>query len=289
MYTEVYVDVLFLINFSMDAVSLFVTARLCALKSNIWFISLAAGIGAVYSVLALFIELAAIFETITFVSVSLIMVSVGFRPSDIRETLKTSSVLFISSALLGGLMSALYSIMADLLKGANYTSDTSYLTPSLIIILAIVSLCASLFLTRLHGTGNLPDFGEVEIVLWNEKKTLRGVFDTGNLLTEPLSGRAVIIVKASCLRGIVSDFFIKEALSADTLPRLLTDRERVRFRLVPAKGIGGSTYLYGLIPDGLTVIYTCRSKIKKCKRDAVIAVMRDDSEEFECIIPSSII
>ena len=32
MYTEVYADVLFLVNFSMDVISLYVTARLCASK-----------------------------------------------------------------------------------------------------------------------------------------------------------------------------------------------------------------------------------------------------------------
>ena len=46
MYTDVYVDVLFLIDFSMDAVSLFLCARLCALPIRFWKICLGAVIGA---------------------------------------------------------------------------------------------------------------------------------------------------------------------------------------------------------------------------------------------------
>ena len=238
----------------------------------------------------MFFDLAALFETVTFICISLIMVSVALRPSGIREAIKASSVLFISSALLGGIMSALYSVMSDMFEGINISSGGSNLTPATRIILSAVSLCGSLFLTRLHGTGRLPEYGEGEVVIWKKKKILRGVFDTGNLLTDPLSGRAVIVVKASCLRGIISNSFINAATSGDAaISHSITDRERARFRLIPAKGIGGSTYLYGLVPDSITVIYTYKGKTKRCERDAVIAFIQGDDTDFDCIIPSSII
>ena len=291
MYTDVYVDVLFLINFSMDALSLFVTARLCSMKAGVFRLSLAALIGALYSVVVLFFGIAVVFEIVTFISISVIMVCVAFKPLGIREIFKTSGVLFISSALLGGTMSAFYSVLSNFFRNTSDVSeDDSLISPILVLVLALISLCTSLLLTKLHGSGKLPDCADVEIVFLKKKRRLRGIFDSGNMLTEPLSGRPVIPVRASCLRGIVSNSFIKTSLSRETEVDKITDiNERSRFRLIPAKGIGGSTYMHGLIPDSVTLIYSYRGKERVIQRDAVIALMRENEADVECIIPSSII
>ena len=50
----VYADVLFLVNFSLDYVSLYLTSRLMSLPTRTWRLCVGAAVGAVYAVCALF-------------------------------------------------------------------------------------------------------------------------------------------------------------------------------------------------------------------------------------------
>jgi hypothetical protein len=201
-----------------------------------------------------------------------------------------SIVLFVSSALLGGIMSSLYNIFTDTLSDFFDSSSTaSNLTPIVIFALATVSLLASLFLTRLHGSGNLPRQCDVEIYLFGKRTILRGMLDSGNLLRDPISGRSVVLVKASLLGGCVSPKFLDDCTNygRNTFDSM-TNEEKKRFRLIPAKGIGKTSCLYGLVPDKLIFIYVCAGKTLKVERDAIIAVMHDYDCDVDCIVPSSI-
>ena len=54
MTEEIYGDVLFLINFSMDFLSLFITGKIMHLKMNKWRLLASATVGGVYGVASLF-------------------------------------------------------------------------------------------------------------------------------------------------------------------------------------------------------------------------------------------
>ena len=57
MTEEIYGDVLFLINFSMDFLSLFITGKIMHLKMNKWRLLASATVGGVYGVASLFFPL----------------------------------------------------------------------------------------------------------------------------------------------------------------------------------------------------------------------------------------
>ena len=291
MYTDVYVDVLFLINISMDAVSLLITSRLCAQSARPWRILAGASAGAVYSVVSVFLPLTGYFDIIVFLCVSVLMSCITFRPDTLRETGRISLVLFISSALLGGVMSALYGVLGNMLgKMLGETSGGVVLSPALFFLLGGVSFIAAMFLCRLHGSGNCPDSGEIEIKIWGKSTRCKGIFDSGNLLCDPLSGRPVIVVKESCVRPI-SLCGIRDARLCSGMARLdsMTDRERSRFRLIPARGIGGEAYLCGFVPDGLTLEYSHKGRRRRKQTNAIFAVVPDSDIDVECIIPASIV
>lgn len=288
MYTDVYVDVLFLINLSMDAVSLVITSRLCSLGTTPLRIFFAACIGAVYSVVSVFISFGTYFEIPVFIAVSVLMGCVAFRPDSLGETTKISLVLFISSAILGGVMSALYGVLSGLLGDiTEHSSDEAAISPWLFFVLAGVSFFAAVFLCRLHGSGNYPDSGEIEIKLWGKTLRCKGIFDSGNLLRDPLSGRPVVVVRRSRV-GSVMPLVLRRGWGADNLG-LMSDKERARFRLIPAKGIGGASYLCGFLPDGLAVEYTRKGRTVRKDTNAIFAITEDRDMEVECIIPSVVI
>ncbi len=291
MYTDVYVDVLLLINLSMDAVSLLITSRLCAQMARPWRIFAAASIGAVYSLISLFIPLTVYFEVLIFLAVSVLMSCISFKPESLEETVKVSLVLFISSAMLGGVMSAMYEMLSGLLgEMFGEHSDQAVISPAMLFILGAVSFFAAMFLCRLHGSGNCPDMGVIEIKMLGKTAICKGFFDSGNLLSDPLSGRPVVVVRESCIRSILPSYSITGHfhMGLEHLGRM-SDRERARFRLIPAKGIGGGAHLCGFVPDELTLEYTYKGKSRRKDTNAIVAVVSDNDVDVECIIPASIV
>ena len=62
METVLYGDILFIINFSMDFLTLFVTGKILHLKTSIASMLLASSVGAVYAIASVMLEGAVIFS-----------------------------------------------------------------------------------------------------------------------------------------------------------------------------------------------------------------------------------
>ena len=292
MYTDVYADVLFLINFSMDAISLYISARLCAAKVKAARIAVASVIGGVYSVLSIFLSLHAFCETAVFVLECVVMSCIALSPESLFAALKYSAVMFISSSLLGGIMSAAYSAANEIFLKELESGTQKGISPLVFSILACFSMAAALFLTRLHGTGNLPERAQVCITVFDKKAQVEGIFDSGNMLRDPLSGKSVIIVPPDVFGCVLSRSFIDGAKRADLHTCYeLPDKEKKRFRLIPATGIAESTYLYGLLPDSVEIKYQKKGKTYSLQRDAVIGLSdgKGLSGDIRCVIPQAII
>ena len=292
MYTDVYADVLFLINFSMDAIALYVSARLCAAKITAKRIALGAIVGGVYSVLSIFLNLGFGLELFVFLLVCLLMCAIALYPDTLFEAVRYSGVMFVSSSLIGGVMSASYSAFNSIVSDSMKNSEKAVISPLVFSLLACFSMAAALFLCRLHGSGSLPDKAEVSVCFFGKSVTVCGILDSGNMLKDPLSGRSVIVMSSDALSHILSKRFIEAANKADLRAAdLLSERERKRFRLVPSSSIGGNGYLFGVIPDELKITYTKKGKILSVRRDAVVASVPQNSlgRDTKCVIPQSII
>ncbi len=292
MYTEVYADVLFLINFSMDAIALYVSARLCSAKISIKRIVLASTIGGIYSVVSLLLGLRLYFEIAVFMLVCVIMCAVALCPDSFLVAFKYSIVMFVASAMLGGIMTVAYGAFNSFFYPYIESEDGIDLNPLIFALLALISMSAALFLCSLHGSGNLPDRCEIKVTIFKKELVATGIFDSGNMLKDPLSGRSVIIADANLLTGILSKTFLDGAYNNNTmLLYSLEEKEKKRFRLIASKGIGGSTYLWGIIADEVNIVYQKKGKTCIVSRDAVIglACNCDFGGDFRCIVPTSII
>ena len=290
MYTDVYADVLFLINFSMDTIALYITARLCALKIRALRLVLAAIIGALYSVVGLFLDLVPLIEVAVVILVCVVMTCVAYSGSSLKVILKHSCVMFVSSSLLGGVMSAFYSIIDGFIGEYAGAEAQQSIDPLLFCVIACVSMAAGLFLTRLHGSGNMPDKVEVRIIIFGKEIHTEGIVDTGNLLTDPLSGKFVILISRDLLHGILSSEFLRGAASADMVsPYNLPPEEMSRFRLIPAQGVGERMYLYGVCADKIKLEYQKGKKNISAEKDALVGIAPNLGKDTACIVPSAII
>ena len=85
MTEEIYGDVLFIINFSMDFLSLYIVGRLLHFEMKAWRVMAGASVGAFYGVVSLLIDTYVILETAITVGVLILMCLVAFHARRLRS------------------------------------------------------------------------------------------------------------------------------------------------------------------------------------------------------------
>ena len=108
MTEEIYGDVLFLINFSMDFLSLYIAGKIMHFKMSAWRVILGASVGAVYGVCSLLFDLGALFNNVITVLVMVMMCAIAFRFGSFRNFAATAALFCGISMLIGGIMTAAF-------------------------------------------------------------------------------------------------------------------------------------------------------------------------------------
>ena len=120
----IYIDILLLINFSMDFVALFLTARLMHARAKAIPLAVASLIGAGYEALRLFISWP--LSVISDIACAVLMCVIALGAS---ELLRTTLTFLCASIIIGGTMTALYSFagMGDGLFSGSSAESTDAL------------------------------------------------------------------------------------------------------------------------------------------------------------------
>ncbi|MBQ5772213.1 MAG: sigma-E processing peptidase SpoIIGA, partial [Clostridia bacterium] len=108
MVQEIYADLYVLINFGMDLLCLTVTASLLHLPARRWRILLASGMGGLYSLLSLLFSPAGLLGLLFDLLAAMALAGVAFaqRGNGLLRHLRVTGAYFLSSVLLGGVMTA---------------------------------------------------------------------------------------------------------------------------------------------------------------------------------------
>jgi len=107
--------------------------------------------------------------------------------------------------------------------------------------------------------------------------TLHGIYDSGNLLTDPISNRPVIVATEEALAPLLPDELRRALFAKDpTAITELSPNLARRIRLVPSHSVGGSALLPAFAPDTLTV--------DGVEKDALLAVS-PTSLSCDAIVP----
>ena len=105
----------------------------------------------------------------------------------------------------------------------------------------------------------------IVITIKDKKFILKGLCDSGNLLTEPLTGKCVILVSEKTLIG-----------------SLINNESDLKKRYIPYHGVEKEGILKGIIPQKILV--------NECEKSAIIAPIENKSfEGYDALVPSSLI
>lgn len=260
---SVYADVLFLVNFSMDFLCFYVLSVLRSRRLRFLRTGIASAIGGAYSVAAVVLDLPLPLYIVTALAVPVIMCAVeqGKGEGGAGDLLRTAFGFFGVSLALGGVMTGIYSLLNGTklirdLSGGGADGAEDGLSVWIFALLAASGGAATLIGGRNWRLRSVSKQGIMKLTYRGMTVSVRGMTDTGNLLTDPLSGRAVVI----CELDAVRDLFPPELC-----------------RLWSGGGIGGVNELSEETAAALRFI-PAESALGK---GAVITAIRPDSAVFE--------
>lgn len=247
-----YADVLFLINFSMDFLSLYAAGRLLSRSLSVWRMSAAAGIGALYATAATALSFGGILGAACAALCSLCMTAAAFG---VQDLLRTSLAVWGSGALLGGSMTLLSGLFGGTLPGGGYAD---LIAAAAAFSLGIGRLCRR----RMHR-----GYAQVRIPYGENVYEGRALIDSGDLLCDPLSGAPVVLLCPAAARALAGD----EAVGKFAGHIAPDSAARGGVRAVPVRTVGGVRILYGFFCPRLVIL---RGRERLC-RSAVVCVDRD--------------
>lgn len=260
MYYELYVDVFFMVNFTMDAILLILLKKALVCTAGYGRIMAGAALGAALTCIAVIsLQGMPVLRFVVFHGViNVVMMKAGLGIKWGRELFRGWVLLYIESFLLGGVFQFFHQYLR---RG------------SLFFVLAVVSyyLAAGIWKVILFFSEKGNRYCEVEIFFEDKKDRLRALIDTGNTLRDPVSNDPVSVIdKASA----------KE---------LTEGKEPERFRYIPYHSIGKKE---GVMPAfRLDKIQIIRDGNKMNVEYPLVAVSEEElgSENYQMIINPDIL
>ena len=262
-----YIDVYFMINFTVDILSVFISLRVIHAKISYKRMIISAFLGALLATIELFIHNQ---FTVLFLSIAFLFFISLISCGMVSTARKCKFIIsyFATTFLISGFVQFIYNRLDKYFEDINlYTSGTTnrkVLVFSLIILLIIGVL--RLFIMTYSDSINRKS---IRLMIRLEDKTVEvdALVDSGNLVKDPMSMNPVIFVKKRCAQNIfphsVIDLTNIDCLSADF---------RKRIRLIPVTRNGETHIMTGVRVDKV-VVYNEK------RREEISATIAIDKEE----------
>ena len=258
MLITVYADILFLINFSMDFLTLRLTGTLTSKPLSRSRLLLSAVLGSLAGTVSMFF-----LDGLPFLLCGLLtavgMTRIAFGKGGRMRLLRDSVILWGTGTLLGGIMTSVLS-----LGNAVWTEGGD--EPFLPVFLLCFAVSSSLL--RLTGNSSAKKSARVTVTACGVTVSFAALCDSGCLLTEPISGMPVIVASRRSL-GTLAELLVSEA------PPL-------RLRMIPADGVCGHRLLRGFLPERTDVDGKAVSAVIACDDSGT------DYGGFEGIVPAKL-
>ncbi|BDE87573.1 sigma-E processing peptidase SpoIIGA [uncultured Flavonifractor sp.] len=237
--TVVYIDALFLLNLIVNYLLLLAAAKLAGEPLRRLRLAAGAALGGLYAAAIFFPGMGFLTHPLCKLGAAVLMLLTGFGGS--RRLLRVTLVFFGLSCAFGGGIFAI-----GLLGGRGLTlrNGVLYSVMDLRILLLSAAVCYAVLTlvfrrTARHGRREvLP----AVLTLEGRRVAVNALVDTGNTLTDPVTGRPVMVAEGSRLSPLLpGERVLDEKALRDpvgTLERLSRGGRGRRFRLLPYQAVG---------------------------------------------------
>ncbi|MBQ7580439.1 MAG: sigma-E processing peptidase SpoIIGA [Clostridia bacterium] len=283
----IYVDELLFINVAVNYFLLLTTSLVVKTKVNKFRILIGAFVGGLFSFTAFLPPLGFLPSLCLRISVAFILTLVTFSFKSVSLFFKHCVTLFSSTALFAGVLSAIWLIANA--GTAVYVNSAIYFDVNVFVLIFSSAGCyLMIYFFRKIFKKNLAEelTCEIEIEVFGQIISGKGMLDTGNSLREPFSSFPVVVCTKKLCSPLIPDKLLKTAENLDF--EAIDERWKKRLRVVNCSTVSGSAAMFAFRPD--------RLKIKTYKRSfstdrVYIAVSKSGSylnEKYDAIMPSEI-
>lgn len=313
MYLEVYIDVIFFVNFIMDLLILIIVKKIIKFPATKLRLCLGAAIGALCAcILSVFQNLNGIVQFLfVYIVISYFMIAITFKKQKIRARIKGVILLYITTFFLGGVMNSLYYntklgyYFTEIVNGRLLHTNLFQNRKLPFIILAIIFIILSVIIFMAVFKHGRTDIGlyEIELVYSGNTTKIVGFLDTGNLLYDPIFRKPVMITDFLAIapllsnnqirqvRAVLDSFDDSNEISAAVSDDLQEDLESepVNIMMIPYKSVGKKHgMLPALILDELTIWNGDEVTIRKRVYTAISGNVLNGQREYQAILHKEI-
>lgn len=277
-----YIDVYFLINFTVDILSLYFASLLSKVPTTTKRLILSSVLGAIISVLVILMPEVPIIKFIIATTGLLLMGCVAPKPIRMRRKIKFIFSFLIFEALVGGAVTFLWEIFDTYLSAYINSSDGGAVNRKMLILSVIVLISIGVFKMLISFFSNSQSEGsvEVEISFLNNNTVLSAFVDSGNLAVDPMDMSPVLLIKKEAAKKFLPNNII-ELSNIDELDKNI----KKRIRLIPITRGGATHVLVGIKADKVKLI----NKEKYEELSLTIAIDKEGGTfgGFDALMPSA--
>lgn len=250
-----YIEYVFAENFLIDFILLFITGKL--IKRTIVYKRLiaAALIGALYVILTACIGRDFMMHFTVKFSVSVLMIVIAFDIKGILANIRVILCFYMITLIMVGIITALYYLTYD------------RLTVNAIVLSLFLGYAGLHFFFReiKARTDKSNYMRTVTISMGGASCTLKAFIDTGNELTDPMTGKHVIVANIESLRNILGEELYSNILKfysgkGSNYESLLTENGNYRLKIIRYNTISSKGEMMVIVtPDNVDVKGNVRS------------------------------
>lgn len=246
---EIYLDILFLVNFIMDFLLINITADIMALKPKLHRSLISATLGGAIGIFAFCGEMRPVPSACTLWAGAALMIFAAFFPKKPKELAKLLLVFLLSSALFSGaVMLCMMNMDGGVIKnGVFYMSSLK-----IMLICAAIYFSVRLFVSRLKRRA-AQKISEVILEYCGKRIKLSALTDTGNGLTDPISGKPVMLIELCTLRQLIG--------AECCISNICEWVEADRIKFIPYRTIDKEGCLTGIVLDRVYIDGVCRERV----------------------------
>lgn len=242
----IYLDVLFLINFGMDFLIIWLTGRLCGQRTSWWRYLVSPLAGSVLLILLIWLPIPFqwMYYICSYGMIGMLMCYLAFHPKGFKQGIKCYACQLMITFLLGGIMNWLY-FSTPFGEWCVHSLGGQGLQFRELFLLVLLS--GSIVAVLTAGFRQLQKEQRQEtyqISLYFGEHNIYGIgfVDTGNFLKEPLSHRPVAVVSADWIVPVLPDEYgklVNVYLEAGKIDYDLIAEQKLRkARWIPFQAVG---------------------------------------------------
>jgi stage II sporulation protein GA (sporulation sigma-E factor processing peptidase) len=259
----VYVDIIFLINFLLNAVLLLATAKIYKIRPKLWRVFLSAGTGASYAIFMFMPTMSFLFTLIVKCLFSAFMIMTAFGYKSLRywigiwmtfysiNFISAGSILAIHYALQSTheIWNGIFFMQMGVMDQANKVSLWFVSMASTVGILLYFIFHAGAKRRQLQSSW----LATVEVKMAGQHVQCVGLIDTGNQLYEPLTNIPVMVMELRvCESMLPAEARIMVRSQSIRVQDFLQHLHKwdIKLRCIPYRGIQGNTqWMLAMKPD----------------------------------------